>query len=475
MLRRWIASVLSILALPVSAVLLLFSLRRLVFLLAAAWDWVIGHRLSVIGDQLSVIGDGSPATDDRSPATDHRSLTTVLILAALRNEAATLPGLLASLLALDYPAEWLTVGLIDDGSTDGTAGLVDEAAAGHAQVEALHNPASLGKASALNAGLRRWPAGEIVAVYDVDARPQPDSLRHIATAFGDPAVAAAGGLIRPANGLVSLTATYGAIERLVHQQVTMRAKDRLGLAPALLGSNCAYRRSDLAAAGDFPAGAFLEDSHLTVEFARQGRRTRFLPVAVARDRVPETLRGYWRQHVRWGRGFHDVLLSRPFGFLIAGQAASSARPTLHTQQQASPGKPEGSGRPPAGLLRLELRLFSLGYLDRLALLLGVGLLAVRRLQTGKAAIRDWKDQPGSAIMCALAGLVGLNLLLPYAQIVLALLIERATPAWWLRLPLVPLFFGVDVAAAAWSAVLSLVRRPQVWTATERAPLDGPWK
>ena len=119
-------------------------------------------------------------------------------------------------------------------------------------------------------------------------------------------MAAAGGLIRPANGLASLTASYAAVERLVHQQVTMRAKDRLNLTPAILGSNCAYRRSDLAAAGGFPGGAFLEDSHLTLTFARQGRRTRFLPEAVAGDQVPETLSGYWRQHVRWGRGFVDV-------------------------------------------------------------------------------------------------------------------------------------------------------------------------
>ena len=177
----------------------------------------------------------------------------------------------------------------------------------------LHNSTSLGKANALNAGLRQWPQGDLVMVYDADARPQPDSLRQIVAAFDDPLVAGAGGLIRPRNGLATPSATYSAIERLVHQQVTLRAKDRLDLRPAILGSHCAYRRSDLQAAGGFPGGAFLEDSQLTVDFARGGRRTRFLPGALATDHVPETLRGYWRQHVRWGRGFHEVAEKRSAG------------------------------------------------------------------------------------------------------------------------------------------------------------------
>ena len=153
----------------------------------------------------------------------------VLILAPLRNEVRSLPGLLASLLALDYPPPLLTIGLIDDGSTDGSGQLMDEFASAHPHVVVLHNSTSLGKANALNAGLRQWPQGDLVMVYDADARPQPDSLRQIVAAFDDPLVAGAGGLIRPRNGLATPSATYSAIERLVHQQVTLRAKDRLDL------------------------------------------------------------------------------------------------------------------------------------------------------------------------------------------------------------------------------------------------------
>ena len=67
----------------------------------------------------------------------------------------------------------------------------------------------------------------------------------------------------------------------------------------------------------------------------------------------------------------------------------------------------------------------------------------------------------------LAAMVGMTLLLPYAQIVLALAAERASLSWWLRLPLVPFFFLIDIAAALWSTMLSLARRPRVWQQTER--------
>jgi hypothetical protein len=379
-------------------------------------------------------------------------------LAPLRNEGDSVPGLLAALLALDYPPSALTIGLIDDGSTDGSGRLMDDLAAAHSHVAVLHNPISLGKADALNAGLRQWPHGDLVLVYDADSRPQPHSLHPIVAAFDESSVAAAGGLIRPRNGLATPTATYGALERLVHQQVTLRAKDRLDLAPALLGSHCAYRRRDLEAVGGFPDGVLLEDSHLTVTLARQGRRTRFLPHAAATDQVPETLRSYWRQHVRWGRGFHDVAVRQAASSVpvSANESPSSSavyRPSVPESLRTMDRRRQAVGRL---ALRLELAMFTLGYLDRLALLLGVGLLAGARIVRPKAE--------GSKV---LAALLGANLILPYIQIALALAAERASLRWWLRLTFVPVFFVVDIAAAAWSTLLSVARQPRVWQATER--------
>lgn len=423
----------ALLAATATVILLVFNIRRLVFLVVASLDLLSRRSRRYKYDQ----------ADQMLPA--------VLALAPMRNEAGSLPDLAAALLALEYPAGRLTIGLIDDASTDGSGAAMDALAAAHSQIHVLHNPVSLGKADSLNAGLARWAGGEIVAVYDADARPEPGSLHQIVAAFSDPEVAAAGGMIRPANGLASLTASYAAVERLVHQQVTMRAKDRLDLAPAILGSNCAYRRSDLAAVGGFPGGAFLEDSHLTVAFARQGQRTRFLSDAVASDQAPETLRAYWRQHVRWGRGFVDVA--------AGGGGGKSRRLARRLKPASDSGKlAEASSRKARDVARrVELTLFSLGYFDRLALLAGVGLVAVR----GAAGKRGRIDR-------ALRGMLIVNVLLPYAQIATALAAERASLAWWVRLPVLPAFFVVDAAAAFWSLALSASRQQRTWQPTERS-------
>jgi 1,2-diacylglycerol 3-beta-glucosyltransferase len=59
-----------------------------------------------------------------------QSLPRVSILIAARDEAAALPRCLASLRALDYPAELLEILVGDDGSTDGTAAVAEAAMRG---------------------------------------------------------------------------------------------------------------------------------------------------------------------------------------------------------------------------------------------------------------------------------------------------------------------------------------------------------
>lgn len=360
------------------------------------------------------------------PAPELAAWPAVLILVPARNEGRTLPGLLAALEQLDYPAERRRVVLIDDGSTDGTAALMAAAAQARPGWRALGWPASVGKPQALNQALAAEPFGEIVYIFDADHRPRPDCLRAAVCAFADPRVAGVSGRTVPRNPLASPVAYYAAVELLVHQTITMRGKDILGLGPALLGSNNGYRRSALEAAGGFRAGAFLEDSDLTLTLQRAGWTLRFLPEAVATLEVPFTVRGFVRQHLRWGRGFNDV--------------ARAHLPALITD----PGLPKA--------LRLELMLFALGYLDRLALLASLAVLAAGAPTAAGLALFN----------------LALGLGLPWLQIAAALWRDRAPRMMWRLLPWVPVMFVVDAGTAAASAALTVLNRPRLWTQTERS-------
>ncbi|MGH7463211.1 MAG: glycosyltransferase, partial [Longimicrobiales bacterium] len=223
----------------------------------------------------------------------------MLILVPCRNEAATLPGLIDSLARLNYPANRLRVALIDDGSRDTTRVLIELAAEKSPGWWAIAYESNRGKPQALNDALAQIGFGDVIVIYDADHRPESDSLKRLVAAFDDPVVAGASGRTLPINPTASLPAYYATVESLVHQMITMQAKDRLDLAPALLGSNCAYRRSMLEQAGGFRRGSLIEDGDLTLAFARLGYRLRFVPESIAWHQVPETVDGYLQQHLRW--------------------------------------------------------------------------------------------------------------------------------------------------------------------------------
>lgn len=343
----------------------------------------------------------------------------VLLLVPFRNEADALPGLLPALAALAYPADKLTIVLINDGSADGSERLIQPWLKGRDNWQLLSLTQNMGKAQALNSALATFPQGEIVAIYDADERPQPAALQILVSPFAHQKIGGVSGRRAVSNPLASPAASYTTFEGLVHQLVTMRAKTKLSLAPAILGANCAYRRGALAEVGHFKPGALLEDSDLTLKLARAGWETYFEPRAISYHRVPQTIAGYWRQHTRWARGFNEM-------------AKSQARSTLFDRQLPWP-------------LRLELLAFSLGYLDRLALLVGAALALIHRRS------RSW-----------LVWVLSASLLTPLLQIIAALAIGREPAALWLRIVWLPFFFALDIAMAVAGMGATLKQSPQIW-------------
>lgn len=322
----------------------------------------------------------------------------VLVLVPFRNERGNLPELVNHLARLDYPAGQQTVVFIDDGSTDTGRDTIPQRNNWHI----LTLPTNSGKGAALNLALNRFPAGELVIVYDADERPQPQSLRWLVQPFQNERVGWVTGRRKISNPLAAPIATYATYESLIHQRITLAAKDALALAPPSLGSNCAYRRAALGAG--FRPGLWLEDSDLTLRMAQNGWQGHFATEAISCHAVPQTVIGYWRQHIRWAKGF---------GQLFPGHNGVNRR----------------LGWP----LRLELLLFAAGYLDRLALG-GAMVGLVWRGATGQ----DWKLP---------LALLLLFLLTPLLQAIVALKAEKAPAGLWRRLIYLPIFLPLDMAMA----------------------------
>lgn len=303
-----------------------FALRRLVFIAAAL-------------------------VPVREAESRHRPESLAVVVPA-RDEAATLDRTLSCLAAAHAPAESYSVTLVDDGSTDGTAEIM-EAFAADRRGWSVVRLAGAGKAAALNAGLGASSRSELVATCDADVRLDPGSLVELAAAFGDPEVAAAGGLLWPGNDTATTVARYCSLELWQTQLVTSAAKERLGLNPPALGWLSCYRRDALEATGGFREGSVGEDVEASNALTAAGWRTRFVARATVRGEVPERLDDYYHQHIRWGRAAH--------GSFSSGSASHRA------------------GR----LRRVETWMLAAGYFDRIAL---AGLLAVAAMRRTVPAV-----------------------------------------------------------------------------------------
>ena len=402
-------------------------LTRAIALGAAFVLAVFTVRRALFAITILLARPASPAELESADLGGH--LPDLLILASCRNESTMIAGLCTALDSVVYPRERLQIVLIDDGSTDDTHAAMLRWTHSKPGWHVQKMPANAGKANALNAALKQHAFGDIVYVFDADHRPQPDALMRAARYFQDSSVGGMSGRTASMNGLDSPSAFYAAVEGDVHQLVTMRAKDRLRLAPALLGSNCGYRSTVLNECGGFPGGALLEDSALTLAIRCAGYNLRFAEDVITHHQVPTTIRGYLHQHIRWARGFNDV--------------AGARAPALFSARTCAVPWP----------VRLELALFSAGYLDRLALMAGVALLGLSALNAHVFWFPAW--------------LIVLSLVMPLIQIMLLFVEQRAPLGRWLRLPLVPLFFLLDLYAAGRGMLDTLMRKVPVWTATER--------
>jgi glycosyltransferase involved in cell wall biosynthesis len=193
-----------------------------------------------------------------------------------RNRCSALAQLLESLASLEVPAElpWELV-VVDNGSTDGTAALLDACATRLPINRAYEGHKGLSRAR--NAGLRA-ARGDILAFTDDDCIPAPDWLSAIANEFdAEPALSGLGGRVElhdPRDFPITIR-TSRERERLT----------RVFQLPALMvGCNMAFRRSAMEAVGDFdvtlgagtPVGS-AEDTDYLYRALLLGLRIEYVP------------------------------------------------------------------------------------------------------------------------------------------------------------------------------------------------------
>lgn len=226
------------------------------------------------------------------------------------NEPAVVERAIDALAALDYPARRLEVQVLDD-STDETTALVRRRVKRWRRrgVRITHHtrPTRDGfKAGALAAGLQT-ASGELVAVFDADFVPDPDTLRRLVPVLiADPSLAFVQARWGHVNrGRSWLTRLAAALLDL-HFAVEQAGRDRLGWLLSFNGTAGVWRREAIEAAGGWQGDTLAEDLDLSLRARLAGHRGRFVESVTVPAEVPETVDAWRAQQRRWVKGQAEV-------------------------------------------------------------------------------------------------------------------------------------------------------------------------
>jgi peptidoglycan-N-acetylglucosamine deacetylase len=252
---------------------------------------LVSARALVIG-LLALIEKLRPAPADHP---EYKPAVTVLIPAY--NEEAAIVDTVGAALASNYPD--LEVIVVNDGSTDRTAELLEQNFGRDPRVRLLLQP-NRGKPTALNHGLAE-ANGEITVSIDADTIVDPDAIPRLVRHFADPKVGAVAGNVKVMNRNRWLT-RWQALEYITSQNLEKRAFDLLNCIPVVPGAAGAWRTDLLRANGGFSGETVAEDTDLTLTIRRDGWKILYDEDAIGRTEVPETLEALIRQRFRWTFG-----------------------------------------------------------------------------------------------------------------------------------------------------------------------------
>lgn len=222
-------------------------------------------------------------------------LPSVSVIVPAYNEEVGIERAVRSLAGSDYPD--LEVIVVDDGSTDRTAPIVE--GLGLPQVHLIRQD-NAGKAMALNTGIR-LSRGEVIVMVDGDTVFEPDTVRKLVQPLSDPEVAAVSGNTKVGNR-GGLLGRWQHIEYVTGFNLDRRMYEVLQSTPTVPGAVGAFRREAMEAVGGVSGETLAEDTDLTLAIGRTGKRVVYAPDARAWTEAPSTLSGLWRQRYRWSFG-----------------------------------------------------------------------------------------------------------------------------------------------------------------------------
>jgi cellulose synthase (UDP-forming) len=276
---------------------------------------------------ISLIVNADPLARPVVPAADDDALPTVDVFVPSYNEDRhILATTLAAAKALDYPADKITVWLLDDGGTDQKCADSDPVKARDARTRRTTLQelcAELGvsyltrrrnlhaKAGNLNNGLQH-ASGEIVVVLDADHVPFRSFLRDTIGHFArDPKLF----LVQTPHAFLNpdpVERNLKTFDRMPSENEMFYAISQCGLdkwnGSFFCGSAALLRRTALEEAGGFSGITITEDCETAFELHSRGWTSVYVDKTLIAGLQPETLSDFIGQRSRWCQGMLQIMM-----------------------------------------------------------------------------------------------------------------------------------------------------------------------
>lgn len=245
----------------------------------------------------------------------------VSLLVAAKNEEAVISNLVEMLCSLNYPRDKYEVWAIDDRSTDNTPAILDKLAIQYPQLKVVHRVASAGggKSGALNQVVPQT-FGDIIGVFDADAKISTDLLANVVPLFDNPQMGAVQVRKAIANTAENFWTKGQAAEMALDSYVQQQriATDGIG---ELRGNGQFVSRVALDSCGGWNEETITDDLDLTIRLHLDNWKIGLLPTPPVWEEAVTTAGSLWHQRNRWAEGGYQRYLDywryifrQPMGF-----------------------------------------------------------------------------------------------------------------------------------------------------------------
>ncbi|MEI7871549.1 MAG: glycosyltransferase family 2 protein [Alphaproteobacteria bacterium] len=284
--------------------MLLLALDTVVLLCLAAQFAIAAYFLYLLYwlVELSSVPESAPPHAAELPR--------VLVQLPVYNEPLVVERALTAAAALDWPADRLTIQLLDD-STDITTDIAIHAVARlrRAGLDVVHvrrDDRSGFKAGALAAGMALCDA-PYVAVFDADFVPPPGWLRQaMASMLANPRAAFVQTRIEWGNGESNWLTRAQRLMQDAHFAVEQDVRARRGVPFQFNGTGGIWRRAAIEEAGGWSHDTLSEDLDLVLRTYLKGWTGVFLMEPHVVGELPQKIGDFGAQQNRWSKGFVQV-------------------------------------------------------------------------------------------------------------------------------------------------------------------------